>query len=188
MYLTCNLQLCAHHNVIMSSREASSTDLELFGFISIVCLDQDTSSRVSSGTMIMDVVTNYLIRDIFPVRLSIASVSSNIRRNYLQYSIECSISQIYFHILNQIYSVCIILNNDEEILVVRHNHELALLGPDPHEGHVVAGVELLEHDHCLGDETAEDGAVLTRRARVQCRLDAGSFLQQCQFIKSSAKY
>ena len=72
------------------------------------------------------------------------------------------------------------MNNDEEILVVRHNHELALLGPDPHEGDVVAGVELLEHDDCLGDETAEDGAVLTRRARVQRRLDAGSFLQPCQ--------
>ena len=84
MYLTCNLQLCAHHNVIMSSREASSADLELLGFISI---DQDTSSRVSSGTMIIDVVTNYLIREIFPVRLSNASVSSDIRRNYLQYSI-----------------------------------------------------------------------------------------------------
>ena len=92
MYLTCNLQLSAHHNVIMSSREASSADLELLRFISIVCLDHDTSSRVSSGTMIMDVVTNYLIRHIFPVRLSIASVSSDIRRNYLQYSIGCLIS------------------------------------------------------------------------------------------------
>ena len=91
MYLTCNLQLSAHHNVIMSSREAPSADLELLGFISID-IDQDTLSRVSSGTMIMDVVTNNLIRDIFPVRLSIASVSSNIRRNYLQYSSGCSIS------------------------------------------------------------------------------------------------
>ena len=65
-------------------------------------------------------------------------------------------------------SVEIILYNNEEIFIVRHHHELTLLGPDPHEGHVVAGVHLLEHGGGLGDEAAQDAAVLTCCARVQC--------------------
>lgn len=65
-------------------------------------------------------------------------------------------------------SVEIILYNNEEIFIVRDHHELTLLGPDPHEGHVVAGVHLLEHGRGLGDEAAQDAAVLTRRARIQC--------------------
>ena len=65
-------------------------------------------------------------------------------------------------------SVEIILYNNEEIFIVRDHHELTLLGPDPHEGHVVAGVHLLEHGRGLGDEAAQDAAVLTRCARIQC--------------------
>ena len=63
-------------------------------------------------------------------------------------------------------SVEIILYNNEEIFIVRHHHELTLLGPDPHEGHVIAGVHLLEHGRGLGNEAAQDAAVLTGCARI----------------------
>ena len=73
-------------------------------------------------------------------------------------------------------SVEIILYNNEEIFIVWHHHELTLLCSDPHEGDVIAGVHLLEHGGGLGHEAAQDAAVLTCRARVQCRLDAGPLL------------
>lgn len=68
------------------------------------------------------------------------------------------------------------MNNNEEIFIVGHHHELALLGPDPHEGDVIAGVHLFEHAGGLGHEAAQDAAVLTAGARIQRGLDAGSLL------------
>ena len=60
-----------------------------------------------------------------------------------------------------VFSLVVILYYDEQKVVIRHHHELTLLGPHSHEGHVVAGVHLLEHGDGLVDESAEDVAVLT---------------------------
>ena len=65
-------------------------------------------------------------------------------------------------------SVEIILYNNEEIFIVGHHHELTLLGPDSHEGDVIARVHLLEHAGGLGHQAAQDAAVLTGGARVKC--------------------
>ena len=75
--------------------------------------------------------------------------------------------------------------NNEEIFIVGHHHELALLGPDSHEGHVVAGVHLLEHGDGLVDESAEDVAVLTAGGGVQCGLDGDSFLEMSDIVTPS---
>lgn len=79
------------------------------------------------------------------------------------------------------------MNNNEEIFIVGHHHELALLGPDPHEGDVIAGIHLLEHAGGLGHEAAQDAAVLAAGARVQRGLDAGPLLRH-KYEKLVKKY
>ena len=82
-------------------------------------------------------------------------------------------------------SVVVVLHHDEQKVVVGHHHELTLLGPHSHEGHVVAGVGLLEHGDGLVDEGAEDVAVLTAGGGVQCGLDGDSFLEMSDIVTPS---
>ena len=64
-------------------------------------------------------------------------------------------------------SVVVILHHDEQKVVVGDHHKLTLLGPDPHERHVVGRVHLLEHGDGLVDEAAQDVAVLGGGGGVQ---------------------
>ena len=84
-----------------------------------------------------------------------------------------------------VFSLVVILYYDEQKVVIRHHHELTLLGPHSHEGHVVAGVHLLEHGDGLVDESAEDVAVLTAGGGVQCGLDGDSFLEMSDILTPS---
>ena len=84
-----------------------------------------------------------------------------------------------------VFSLVVILYYDEQKIVIRHHHELTLLGPHSHEGHVVAGVHLLEHGDGLVDESAEDVAVLTAGGGVQCGLDGDSFLEMSDIVTPS---
>ena len=51
------------------------------------------------------------------------------------------------------------------------NHELVLLRPQPHEGEVVGGVDLLEHGPRLLDQLVDQPRVLRRGVAVQGGLD-----------------
>ena len=73
-------------------------------------------------------------------------------------------------------SLVIILYYDEQEVVVGHHHELTLLGPHSHEGHVVAGVGLLEHGDGLVDEGAQYVTVLAGCGGVEGGLDGDALL------------